>query len=322
MKIKKKITRKLKKGGSNIITENINNSALMYDANFEGLITNYYNYIIELIKNILKNNQLNINIMIGEQNAIFNNNNNKTCIISINYEQSLVKGNSYVKNVLHGKVSLIDNPADTYLVSLGVIDKNTKSNIIIEYSIPNIINIKTSGHYDEYSKKLVYISPCLYDFYNSKENRTLDCLTTFVNMNDRRNTLITNLINNNIKHTNVNNVFESNALKDIYYKTKVIVNIFQSNSHHTFAELRVLPALLCGVIIVSEDVPLRKKIPYHKYVIWTTFENISNKVKEVLNNYDKYYNDIFINSNIKNDIEKLCNNNYKKLHNKIIKCLT
>lgn len=36
----------------------------------------------------------------------------------------------------------------------------------------------------------------------------------------------------------------------------------------TLEELRVLPALLCGVIVISEAMSLRDEIPYAQFVIW------------------------------------------------------
>ena len=72
-----------------------------------------------------------------------------------------------------------------------------------------------------------------------------------------------------------------------------MINIHQTDSHHTFEELRVLPALQCGVIVISESSPLIELIPYSDYVIWCPYDQIIDKANEVLNNYESFRSEIF-----------------------------
>jgi hypothetical protein len=143
-------------------------------------------------------------------------------------------------------------------------------------------------------------------------------LTTFINTNEfRRRNLLNEIKNKNISHSNVNNCFESKELENLYLNTKILINIHQTDHHHTFEELRVLPALLCGVIVICEDSPLKEEIPYNKYIIWANYENILNKTIEVSENYNFYYSKIFENND--DTISILHKTNYNNLKKEIIK---
>jgi hypothetical protein len=292
----------------------VNNSFLYYKDNF-GIINDYYQNIVNLIKNILENNpNLEINILLCD-NYNFDNN-NKTLKININYEHTLVKkgGRSVKDNTPFGNVNVINDSSNKYLVRIDNYDILNISDIIIDYSNANIYNVKSCPIYNSFSKKHIYISSSIYNPYFIKENRNITTLTTFINTNeDRRKKLLKNIHNQKIQHTNINNCFQENELQYILKKTKIIINIHQTPHHHTLEELRVLPALECGVIVISEQSPLLENIPFSDLIIWTNYDNIVQKTKEVINNYDFFYNKIFSVENI----EKLCN--LKKLNYDILK---
>ena len=90
-----------------------------------------------------------------------------------------------------------------------------------------------------------------------------------------------------------------------------MVNVHQTDHHHTFEELRVLPALLNCVIIISEDVPLKESIPYGEYIIWCTYDEIPAKTLEVINNYTYYFDKLFTNGNIDVILNNINTNNLK-----------
>jgi hypothetical protein len=168
--------------------------------------------------------------------------------------------------------------------------------------------------------KCIYISPLLYPLYKLKDNRNINCLTTFINKEEpRRKKLLLNILNNNIEHININNCFDTESLENLYKKTKIMVNIHQTDHHHTFEELRVLPALLNGIIVICEDSPLKENIPYNKYIIWTNYDNIIETIIDVQNNYDIYYDKIFNNIEIDKTIEIMKYNNSTDLEKYIIK---
>ena len=326
--------RKTKKGGNaNIILETIHNSNILYSSTFLHFVEVYYRYCIDVFKTALQNDY-NFNLIFRFSQAQDESNNSKkfgdylnkldsnkkTIRVDINHEHTLVKGDQlvYPHNAPNGKISYINNSSKKYKVSLYSYDELKKSDIIIEYSNANIENLKGSNLYSEFSKKLMYIAPAFYDLYVSKDTRNIDCLTTFINQEvARRKKLIENIKAENINLTNVNNAFSKEDLQNLYKNTKILVNIHQTDGNHTFEELRVLPALLCGCIVVAEDSPLKELIPYTNCVIWSPYKDIVQKVKEVSDNYDKYFNDIFGNEDNLNILKGLHNQNIISLQNKL-----
>jgi hypothetical protein len=283
----------------------------------------YHNYIIKLIHKIIKNNtDISLNLILGELDYNLKND-NKIVRINYNFEHTLVKkGGRSTENSIEGNITCIDNENEKYLIRIDNFNCLKNYDIIIDYSIPNIINVKTNNELDFFSKKMIYIAPFLYDFDKSHfivKNRTNNSLTTFINTNEpRRSLFLQNIKSSNLNHLNVNNIFDKDSLQKLYLETKILINIHQTEHHHTFEELRVLPAILSGVIVISEDSPLKEHIPYNEFIVWTSFDNIINKYKEITENYDYYYNHIFKNIDKIKSLEEI---NYNTLKNKLLKIM-
>ncbi len=275
----------------------VNKSFIGYNENIAIYVHDYFKYIISVISKILNDNNISINVIVGNCYDSFNNE-LKTIRIYINYEHTLVKkGGRDSQGAPEGIIKTTD--LDNYLVRIDNLNGMNEADIIIEYSCPNIENIKSSKLYPELSNKLVYIAPALYEQIFTIRERKINILTTFIRTHEpRRFRLIEDLKQNNINHINVNDCFEKNCLKELYCNTKILINIHQTDHHHTFEELRVLPALLCGCIVICEESPLKELVPYHKYLIWVKYDEIVEKCIEVQNNYDYYYNTIFGNNDI------------------------
>jgi hypothetical protein len=291
---------------------NANGSFLYYRDDNYGMTNDYYQCIVKLIQTILQNNpELNINVILCD-NYNFNNSNH-TLTININYEHTLVKcgGRDVPDGTPHGNIA--DDTNETYLVRIYNYNVLNNSDIIIDYSNPNICNVKTCSKYSSFSKKHIYISPSIYNPYFIKENRNIITLTTFTNANEKRRAeLLKNIENEKLEHTNINNCFEINQMQCILKATKILINIHQTPHHHTFEELRALPALECGVIVISEKSPLIELIPYSDLIIWSSYEDIIEKTKEVINNYDFFHNKIF-------SIENMARlHNFKKINYNVL----
>ena len=295
----------LENGKSYILTNNSSNCVI-----------DYYQYIVSILQYILNKNNLSINIILGNNEYNFNNK-NKTIKIDINYEHTLVKegGRSVPKNTPIGAIKY--NKDEKYYVRIDNFQTLNFCDIILDYSLPNIYNAKTCDLFKNLSNKHIYISPCIYqNIYTNMKNRNINSLTTFINTNEpRRKKLLENIKKSNLHHNNVNNCFDKTELQKLYQNTKVIINIHQTEHHDTFEELRCLPALQNGVIVVAEKSPLNNLIPYNDLIIWSDYDNIIEKTKEVLNNFEKYHSLIFTKKNIdilknldmenKNEIEKM-----------------
>jgi len=299
-----------------------NNSYIWTIEKTNGHTNDYYQYILSVLEYIIDKNNLSINIILDGNEYNFNNN-NKTIKISINYEHTLVKegGRSVQKDTPFGKIKYNENK--NYFVRIDRFQHLNSSDIIIDYSQPNIFNVKKSGLFNDFSNKHIYIAPCLYkNIYINAKNRKIPSLTTFINVNEpRRKKLLVNITQSTLKHGNINNCFDKHKLQELYQNTKVVINIRQTPHHDTFEELRCLPALQNGVIVVSEKSPLSHLVPYNELIIWTDYDNIINKTKEVLENYEEYHKKIFTEKNIK-VLYKMDDKNKQIMKDKIITSIT
>ena len=177
--------------------------------------------------------------------------------------------------------------------------------------------------FSDFSNKHIYLAPILYEtLHINTNNRNIQSLTTFININEpRRKKLLENIKKFNLSHSNINNCFDKIKLQELYQNTKVLINIHQTPHHDTFEELRCLPALQNGVIVVSEKSPLSHLVPYNELIIWTDYYNIINKTKEVLENYEEYYDKIFTKKNI-DTLNSMDDVNKKVMEDKIIKIIS
>lgn len=185
--------------------------------------------------------------------------------------------------------------------------------IIFDYSVINVHVFQTSGFYPvDVFKRIVYIPTLIPYIYENKQqvidvdqevkNRYLEVITTFRDnyfYPNRRNDIINNLRRQNISIINFSNIIGNNyvdLLKEfgsIYGKSKVLLNLHQEETWGmVFEEIRVLPALMKGLVIVSESTPYYEKLPYHEYIIWGEINELKDKINDVLGNYRYYFEKI------------------------------
>jgi len=301
---------------------NVNNSTI-YVCKNPRWVNDYNNYIVSLLKYVIKKHNLSINIILGHNACRYKIRGSnvfpkkqKTINININYEHTLVTDdkNTYSK---HPKSNIIFNNS-SYLIRIDKIEVLRNSHILLDYCIPNVYNVKTNSHYYNLSKNHIYIAPSLYEnIFINHNNRKIDSLTTFLNVFGRRKRLLDNIRGSSLKHSNINTCFTKQNIQNLYKNTKILINIHQNDNTNSFEELRCLPALQNGVIIVSEESPLTNVLPYNDLIIWTKYDNIITKTKEVLNNYEEYYNKIFSKNNI-NILKNIDSNNKKDIETKIL----
>jgi hypothetical protein len=279
-------------------------------------------YILNIIKDFLEQNpDLNLNINIDRLNTNYTefkfNNTNKIINIIIDYEHSLViSGGRGLSNDCKKGVIEIENTKDFYLVRINL--DHTNYDIVINYSMPNIINITNSGLYPELSDKLVHVSPSLYKRVDNKEEKSIDILTSFINIHEpRRKKLLDHLSKTNYNHKNLTNCFDYNLLQHEYLKTKIMINIRQTDHHHTIEELRILPALQNKILVVCERGPLYEHLSYYRHIIFVEYHEILDKIKDILDNYQEYY-DKYVNSFDPDNYINFYNYNYKNLSTKIL----
>jgi len=160
--------------------------------------------------------------------------------------------------------------------------------------------------YKKFSKKIVYMPPLLFQYEPSANpfQRDIPFLTTWIYEDNPVRYQFKKVLNGSgIDVINVNGLFTPADIKQMFDRTKILLNIHQTKTYHTAEELRILPALLRGVLVISETSPLSHAIPYHEYIFWSPIDDIPQLAKEIASNYDRYFERVHGNSsNLRNII--------------------
>jgi hypothetical protein len=297
-----------------VTTEKINDCNICYLLDPPIHIREYYKYCTKLLKNALKRNDKPLNVILGPLNHPFYP---PVIKIDIQCEHTLVKeGGRSVEKKYFGRIKT--NEGGYYLVRIDKYDYLNTLDFIIEYSQPNLLNMKESGYFESYINKNIYIAPLIYEQDFNKEFKK-NTITLFNSGdNDRRSNFTHKMALNRADCTNINNCFTEESLLHLYKATKIMINVHQTDHHHTFEELRVLPALCNGVIIISESVPLKETIPYNEFIVWSDYSNLVETIVNVQNNYEEYYNKIF-NDNLRSLLKTMESQNNNNIFEKIIR---
>jgi len=242
--------------------------------------------------------------------------NQKSLKIALCHEHSLMKygagfsGNWEITN-------LIDSSQIYYIRLPCKKESINKYDYFFSYSVPNILNIQKSQEISEdIKKKFLYLPPtCGFNLEIDHAPRPIDVLTNFTKRylnqfgtrsnSDRIRFLKELKINKTIKHKALDNCFNKECLYKNYKNSKILINMRQTVAHDCFEEIRCLPALLSGCLVVSEDCVLKESIPYNKYIIWCKKGKALETTNEVLSNYKYYKSKIFFKSGLARSIKKL-----------------
>jgi hypothetical protein len=300
------------------MVEKINLSYIYYNPNHDLVVGGYYIHCINVFKKFLTEYNKPINLVFGNYNPKFDNS-NITLKIGLQIEHTILKKSIYNSPNFFFDTTVKYNDLN-YVIRIDKMEYLESYDYIIEYSLPNINHIMTitdNPRIEKYLSKNIHISCNMYDFQFEKLNRS-KIITMFFAWSGRRSTLYNNLINNNIQVQNLENCFQKECLTDAYKNTKILINVHQTDFHDTAEELRILPALMSGVIVIAEDSPLKEKIPYHEFIIWEKIENIPNKVIDIEKNYDLYFESIFGGNKLKNVLLEIEKQNVINITEKIL----
>lgn len=275
----------------------VHHHTLVIDPHFDHGLREYYNYVTELLIESIMGLPLSTPattfiLAIPDYYSY-----SKTSVkkIAFQVEHTLVKpGGRGAESALLGKTKIPDTE-DFYTIRIQNLPELIQNDLIIEYSRPNIKHIRDSKLFNDYLYKVCLITPTLYKVNTSQisnTDRKINTITLFRDINQpRRKKFLEDLKANQIEFENINNVFEN--LNQIYLNTKILVNIRQTDHHDTLEELRILAALRCGVIVISEDAPLKEYTRYNQFIIWGSLENLPTIIHDVQSNYENYHKMIF-----------------------------
>ena len=212
-------------------------------------------------------------------------------------EHSLVLpgGQDLPRNTPMGKVPSIYDPQQMYTVRMWDCELS-QYDIVVEYSNTNIMNFALSEIYlQSFIDKMVYVPPIEYDYEPFQPTRDLTPFTTYNHpTRSRRQTILSSLWNQHgILTVNYKGIRHREDMMALYDSKAILINIHQTPHHHTMEELRLLPALLRGLVIVSEETPLIKYVPYSDFIIWSSLEDLHTKIADAITNYDLYFERFF-----------------------------
>lgn len=296
-----------------VLSAKINNSEIY----FLDIPCFWYKNNVELLAKKLFESDCSINLIVSRTDEIPSPKNGKKDVrVFFHDEHTLVKPDSD---------EFVSNPkskVENYSIHFWHQNKCMRSEYVFEYSSTNISNLVSSNLFSDYLSKVSYLAPLLpINFENSHKEHTI---TTFISLKEvyikgylvrsRRQKFYDMILSRNIQCNNITGYWTDLETINLYNKVKILVNIRQSDYYWTFEELRCLPALCRGVIVISEDVPLREEIPYHKHILWGKFHELPDIILDVQNNYQKYFDEL-INDDLRKIIEDLSYNNEKNIQN-------
>jgi len=291
----------------------VNQTYLMTHKNYDKVLFDYYEYIAVLLtdqmryldRRCLLVFELNKPMLLDPFIPILK--------VSLQIEHTLVKqGARDSDNGIPGYISISEHQ-DNYLVRIAKLENLLRSDLVIEYSKINEFNIKKVPELAAYIAKAICISPALYKIelptLLPSFKRNINTITLFGNPDEGRRKKFLQSINNlGVPLDNICNHFD--GIECLYRDTKIIVNIRQTDHHDTLEELRILPALRCGVIVISERAPLVHLTRYSKYVIWGELAELPRLIMDVQANYKYWQQKIFGNPGFLRRMNRISKRNH------------
>lgn len=269
----------------------VNNAIFIYRQNPEIVIQDYSRYVQKLLMGRLDEVKRNALIFFECPGLSF------IKLLTPSFNIFLQIEHTLLKPVLHnsayafsGKLR-IPNQEKFYLVRVDNFDRLSQADLVIDYSRINLFNIRSSSNLLAYSQKTFCISPAIYPLKLSSKGRS-GVITLFGNIHvPRRKLFLEDLRAHQIQSDNISGVYF--GVEKVYEKAKIVINIRQSDAYDTLEELRVLPALRCGAIVICEIAPYVEKTAYSQFVIWGSIEEIPALIIDVEKNYEAVHRRIF-----------------------------
>lgn len=277
--------------------EYIGKTYLVYESKFDRDIFDYCSYIRDGLLKELPN--------IGQRSIFFLRVNPPILFravahcysIYVQVEHVLVKPGGRDSGGFEAGALLIPSPttAIPYLARLSDFERLKKFDFIVDYSRINLANIQGVEKFFELQDRLLCISPTLYKLSctsSDARRRNFITITNFGNSEEpRRKIFLEAMRSKEIPIQNIQTWYED--IEELYVRTRILVNIRQTDYHDTLEELRVLPALRSGVIVISELAPYKELTRYSEFIIWGALDELPEIIRHVQDNYEATWSSIF-----------------------------
>lgn len=214
--------------------------------------------------------------------------------VGVQFEHTLVRpGGRDSAGAGAGRVPLADG-SGCYLARLAQRAVLESCDLVVDYSLPNIENLRLAGGFESYLERCIHLAPLLADLRLQPRATATPAITLFADTRQpRRRAFLAAASAADLHLRNHKGVYTRAGLQALHDRSAILVNVHQTPDHHTFEELRVLPALMRGVLVVSEEVPLRHLVPYHPHVIWSDHGGLVAGVRAVQDDYPATWRRVF-----------------------------
>lgn len=180
--------------------------------------------------------------------------------ILLQHEQTILSRNFPQEEAFPGGIR--ENDEGCFLVRLyGPEAGFVAADAVIDYSNTNIRNVLSSDKAFLYEAKAQYVAPLLGNQKEISEPRPNGQVATMFGSPHlgRRAKFLRELSESGVSVTNIREYDDYNIA---FSDTSILLNYRQYNHFQTLEELRVLPALMRGVIVLSERGPLWEHVPF------------------------------------------------------------
>lgn len=269
-----------------VVHEPAGASWLIYSAQPAPFLREYHDYCVDLFRRALRRRTQALRLQFDDAVENAASSTAPLCHIAFQWEHTLVRpGGRDSAGAPPGTVPT-GRGEERYLVRIAGLERLRRAAAVIDYSRQNLAHITAGGRHDDYLARCVALAPLLYAPDFAAAARPLQLLATFADPHQpRRAGLLQRARAQGLPLRNVRGIWDGAGVGALYRASRVLLNVHQTDDHHTLEELRVLPALLKGVIVVSEDVPLREAVPYHAFIVWAAYDELLDTARGVLDDY-------------------------------------
>lgn len=230
--------------------------------------------------------------------------NNKLNAIILKYDEQLENQEKKILSILNDNIVIILHRIPNYLIEINNINfknlfflntEQTSSPEHLDY-IKNFIHKKF--HIIDYSKENIdilnknNIHNIIYFPYIYNQNEFLNInktnnICTMKPCESYRNRIVANIQKHNI---DINFINGWNKRRDkVLFSHKILLNLSLFDNYKIFETIRCNRCLFNKMIIISDKKYNSDLIDYSKHIIFVDSVDLPNKIKDVIDNYEKYY---------------------------------